>query len=715
MSVSASAQRAGMERLLAPRSIAVVGGADAARAVEVCREVGFTGDLWAVNPRRAELAGVPCVPDVAALPAAPDAAFISVPAATTPEVVAELRRRGTGGVVCHASGFAETGADGLSRQRGLVDAAGEMPLLGPNCLGLINYLDGAALWCDQHGGEPVARGVGLISQSGNIGLNLTMQRRGLPVAYLATLGNQAVLGVPDLIRAMLNDERVTAIGMYLEAMPDPTALAGVAEEALRRRVPLVAVKVGATAQAADVVRTHTSSLAGSDAALGALLRRLGIARADDLDQLLDTLALLHVHGALPGRRIITASCSGGEAALVADLAPAAGVELPELPEACRAVLGAALGHRVVPANPLDYHTYAWGDAAALREIFDAVHATVAGPDAVCDLSMLVLDLPRTDRCSDASWHTALEAYIAGASGAGGGGSSGARAAIVSALAGGLPEDVTRDLIGRGVAPLQGIRTALGAVAAAAQIGAAQSAVERWRPPAHPVPPYDGAALWLHEAAGKHLLSKAGVPVPQRARARDAHSASRAASAIGYPVVVKVLSSQLVHKSDAGAVRLGLRNASAVLAAAAELRSLWPTEDLLIEAMVTDAVAELLVGVRQEPGAGLMLTIGAGGRLAEFARDTASLLLPAGRDEIAGALATLRIWPLVERADVEAVLDAVLAMSELALGLDDRLIELEVNPLLARPQGAAAVDAVFRLTELAESLERTGALEEVASP
>ncbi|MCH6587282.1 MAG: acetate--CoA ligase family protein, partial [Proteobacteria bacterium] len=188
-----------LTRLLAPRHIAVIGGREAAIVVRQCRAGGFSGPIWPVNPARAEIEGVACYDSVAALPEAPDLCFIAVPRGATVEVVRELANRGAGGAVCYAAGFAEVGREGAELQRALVAAAGAMPLVGPNCFGLLNYLDGAALWPDQHGGEAVSRGVAIVTQSGNIGINLTMQARSLPIAYVISIGNQAALGFADYI------------------------------------------------------------------------------------------------------------------------------------------------------------------------------------------------------------------------------------------------------------------------------------------------------------------------------------------------------------------------------------------------------------------------------------------------------------------------------------------------------------------------------------
>lgn len=208
-----------LSRLLRPRSIAVLGGGWAANVVEQCRKMGFTGDVWPVHPSRSEIGGARTYRSLADLPAPPDATFVGVNRHATLDVVAELAAMGAGGAICFASGWREAGEGGL--QERLVAAAGEMPVLGPNCYGVINYLDGALLWPDQHGGRPVERGVALISQSSNIVINLTMQARGLPVAYVACLGNAAQVGLAELGAALLADDRVSALGLYVEGANDP--------------------------------------------------------------------------------------------------------------------------------------------------------------------------------------------------------------------------------------------------------------------------------------------------------------------------------------------------------------------------------------------------------------------------------------------------------------------------------------------------------------
>ena len=451
-----------LSRLLQPRSIAVIGGgAWCASVIEQCRKMGFAGPIWPVHPKRAELAGVPTVARLEDLPGVPDAVFIGVNRHTTVEAVRLLADMGAGGAVCFASGFreaqAETG-DGEGLQAALLAAAGEMPIIGPNCYGFINYLDGALLWPDQHGGQRVEKGVAVLTQSSNMAINITMQRRGLPLAYVATAGNQAQVGLADLGTALLEDARVTALGLHVEGVGDLRAFEALGRRARELGKPVVALKAGRSDQAQAAAVSHTASLAGSAAGAGALLRRLGIAQVDSLPALLETLKLLHFAGPLPSNRVASMSCSGGEASLMADTALAHDVVFPPLSAAQNAGLRAALGPMVALANPLDYHTFIWTDVARMAETFAAA---MAGDVAI---GCLIADFPREDRCDPAAWECIYEAGARAVR------EAGKPLAVVATLPDALPEPVAERLTACGMIPLMGLDEALAAIAAAAALG-----------------------------------------------------------------------------------------------------------------------------------------------------------------------------------------------------------------------------------------------------
>jgi len=344
-----------LSRLLRPRSIAVMGSIWAENVIAQCRKMGFQGPVWPVHPTKATIGGLKAFASLADLPGAPDATFIGVNRHATVEVVSELAAMGAGGAICFASGWTEAGEPELQDQ--LVAAAGEMPILGPNCYGTINYLDGALLWPDQHGGRRVEKGVALLSQSSNIVINLTMQARALPVAYVACLGNAAQIGLAELAGALLADDRVTAIGMYVEGIDDAPAFAALAEAARMAGKGVVCVKSGKTEASRTAAASHTASLAGGGVASSAFLRQAGVAEVNTLPELIETLKIFHVHGPKLGTRLCSLSCSGGEAGLVSDLAQPFGIDFPPPSDAQRQRLGEILGPIVTIANPLDYHTF----------------------------------------------------------------------------------------------------------------------------------------------------------------------------------------------------------------------------------------------------------------------------------------------------------------------------------------------------------------------
>ncbi len=667
-------------RLFQPKSVAVIGGGAWCRAVIAqCRGMGFAGEIWAVHPKAEVVAGVPAVARIEDLPGVPDAAFIGVNRHATVDAVRLLAERGAGGAVCFASGFLEAEAEdaaGAGLQAALLEAAGEMPILGPNCYGFINYLDRVLLWPDQHGGKPVESGVAILTQSSNIALNMTMQARGVPLAYVVTAGNQAQVGVAEIGRVLLADPRVTALGLHLEGIGDLRAFEALAAEARRAGKRIVALKVGKSDQAQAATVSHTASLAGGDAGADALLRRLGMARVGSVPAFLETLKLLHVTGGLGSNRIASVSCSGGEASLMADMGEGRDVVFPPLNARQEGALRAVLGPMVALANPLDYHTYIWRDTEAMTRAFAAV------ADPGLGMVLVVVDFPRADRCDPGDWDCAIEAVIGARA------RSGRPVAMVASLPELMPEAVAERLMQAGVVPFFGFDEALAACAAGAI------------PMPGDVPPIclpteTISAELVPEAEAKARLAGYGLRVPGAARAASPEAAGAAADRIGVPVVLK--GEGVAHKSEAGAVVLGLESAEAVEAAARAM----PCEAFLVEEMVAGVVAELLIGVVKDPAHGFVLTIGAGGVLTEIMQDSQSLLLPVTDDMIDGALDALRMAPMLagfrgqKAADRPAIHAAIRAVEAYVLANATGLEEIEINPLLCTPGGAIAADALMR--------------------
>tara|TARA_Y100000294_G_scaffold84946_1_gene79611 strand:+ start:41447 stop:43414 length:1968 start_codon:yes stop_codon:yes gene_type:complete len=650
--------------------------------------MAFAGDIWPVHPSASEVEGYRCFESVEELPGSPDASFIGVNRHITIDIVRSLSHKGAGGAVCYASGFSEV-SDGEALTEALVQSVGEMPILGPNCYGVINYLDGALLWPDQHGGQRVDRGVALLTQSSNIGINLTMQCRALPIAYLVALGNQAQTDLAGVLETVVEDDRVTAVGLYIEGFPDVQALAKVMRRAHERRLPVVVVKSGVSAQGARITRSHTASMAGSDEAAGALLERLGIARVQDLDTLIESLKLLHVHGPLKGNRLCSMSCSGGEASLMADTASGRGVVFPELTRDQHDSVAATVHELVSVSNPLDYHTFAWNKEEDLFATYSAMLA------CGFDLSMLVLDFPREDRCNVETWDPAVNAITRAVD------KTGAATAVVASLPESLPEPVATGLMDKGIVPLCGIRQALDAAQAAVQIGAAWRRSPAGMTLPGPGPHPQGRPESLDEWQAKREFASARIDVPRGERVDSLAALEVAAESLTFPLVLKACDSGLAHKSDTGTVIIDIGGMDTLIEAAKTLFARYP--QLLVEEMVTDAVCELIVGVRQDPVIGPWIMVGSGGIHAELLADRKVLLLPTQREGFEQAIRSLKISPVLKGyrggrpADMSALLEALQNLSDFSLKHRDTLMELEINPLLVRPEGkgVCAVDAVLQ--------------------
>ena len=681
----------GLERLLRPKSIAAIGGLQAARVVEQCQLMGFNGDIWPVHPTKTEVGGIPAFASVEDLPGSPDATFIGVNRHLTVEVVKSLRAINAGGAICYASGFLEADETGGELQTALIEAAGNMPVIGPNCYGLINYADGALLWPDQQGGRRLPAGqtgVAIITQSSNIAINFTMQRRGLPLAYVLTVGNQAQVGMSELALTILDDSRVTTLGLYIEGFDSISGMEALAQKSRELGKPVVVFKAGKSEQAQISTLSHTASLAGSQAAAEAFLARSGFGQAHSIPTFLEALKLLHVCGTLDGYRLSSMSCSGGEASIIADSAVGKKVFFPTLDDKQKQPVAAALGPLVTVANPLDYHTYCWGNG----EVMTAAYSAMAGNDF--DMNFLILDFPHRERCDDAEWQIAVASFEAALK------ANNAKGAFVVSMAENISEDYTEAFMQKGIVSLYGFDEALQAAEIAANIGTAWQ-----REPACAVlkpATTSPKRVTLNENDAKQRLADFQLPIPSGYAVASVKDALERVDKLGYPLVLKALG--IAHKTEANAVRLNLRSADAVTQAANELFEL--SDQLYLESLVEDVIAELIVGITHDAQFGLVMTIGSGGILVEIMKDSHTLVIPATRGEIENLLAGLKSAPLFagyrgkSKADINAAVDAIMAIQQYAVSESGRLLELEVNPLLlcAEGKGVFAADALIVLQE-----------------
>ena len=688
-----------IRRLLAPRHVAFIGGKWASGTLRRCADFGFEGELWHVHPRQPALDGFAVYPSVEALPCAPDCAYVAVSAQRAIEVVRALAERGAGGCICFAAGYAEKGGEGVELQQRLVDAAGDMALVGPNCYGMLDFRTGLHVWSgvvlERHTGP----GIALVSQSGALAEVMLLPRRDIPFVTTMSVGNQAVLGIEDFVEAYLEDPGVNVIGVYIEGLRDVARFSRIAARALERRIPIVALKSGQSETGARLTLGHTSSLAGEDDLYDALFERCGVIRAQSISNFVETLKLLSYIGPLPSRRFGAVTVSGGGAALTADYAARIGLTLTPFTDAQVATLRADLPDMINLVNPLDI-TVGGLEARYLEVAFDVM----ASGDV--DIIAVMLDSDDDDGADSFYEHyntlmldkmaVALRKHAK-------------PGVVLGCLPETLPPHLRRRAVAAGMAPMQGLNELLWAIAAAADYGAAE---RRYRNREDPVALAIAEATrlsspprTLDEVESKRRLAKAGVSIPA-GRDVTTGEVADAADALGFPVVLKAIDESLTHKTEAGAVVTGLADRASVAGAAQRMRARLPglADRFLVERQIDGAVAELIVGVKYDPQFGHALVIGAGGVLVELIEDRRTLLLPTCRSAVEAALDSLKSARLLQgfrgrpAGDREAVVEAILAVAALAEAERERLYEIDVNPLLVLPRGsgAIAVDALVSI-------------------
>ncbi len=670
-----------LERLLEPRSIAMIGGDAALQAVLQSERLGFEGAIWPVHPTRRSMAGHTVYRSLADLPGAPDAAFVAVNRWKTVELVPQLAELGCGGAVLYASGFAESGKHGAELQEQLVAGHG-MPLIGPNCYGTINALNGAALWPDVHGCRRVDRGPALISQSGNIALNLTMNDRGVDFTHVIALGNQSSVTVEECLQYLAERPEVTAVGIYLESITDSVAFGKAALACHESNTPVVVLKTGRTEVAGRITESHTAALVTPAAAYDALFERYGVVSVHTLPQFVTTLGLLGTIGTLRGNRLVSLSFSGGEAALVADRAVGYPVVFDPFAPEQAARVRATLSDLVTINNPLDYHTFIWGDAVALERCFVAV---LDGP---FDAALLVIDWPAAGN-DDSAWWPTLDAFARATS------RTGKPGVIAASLTENLPSRIREYAQAAGLGVAYSIDEALTGLAAAALIG-------NWfaseAPPLH-LPPGNSAPIATHrildEPSAKALLRAARIRTPDGVVVNndDPEAVDEVVADRAFPLVAKLVG--VAHKTDRDGVITGIHTPDQLALAIQRLGG--GTRPLLVEEQIT-AGTELLVSVRREEPVGIVATVGAGGTMVELISDSTTLLLPALAPVLHQAVSRLGIGSRLLASggnprSSTGMLNAVIYRLLDVLDRHPEVVEIEINPLIVTPDSAWAVDAL----------------------
>jgi len=581
-----------------------------------------------------------------------------------------------------------------------------MALVGPNCYGVINFTNGAVLWPFGAGSGRCQRGVALIMQSGMLPANLIMNDRSVPISYVISAGNQALLAVEDYLDLLIDEDAVTAIGLYIEGIRNIDRFAAAAIKALEANKPIVVLKAGKSALGSNISLSHTGSLAGADQAFTALFEQLAMIRVSSPVEMVETLKLLSVSGAPGGRRLAAFTCSGGDAAMVADYCEQVGLDLKQPSKLAAQRLAQLLPDIATVSNPLDYTTPLWGNREVMPAVFQALMQD--GYDA----AVVIQDFPPPHIHADNScYRNDASSFIEACNAVG----------IPGAVCSDLTENIDREsrelIIAGGVTPLQGLDAGLDAMANACRYGirraqiAARSGLLEYRRLS--VPKRSTGMQLLDEGQGKALLQAAGIDIPAGSVcAIDA--LEDMVDQLAFPVVLKAVSADLPHKSEAGAVRVGLQDAAQLHDALQQMRldvaAAAPQIDfaqVLVESMVEGVIAELMVGINTDPQFGQLLVLASGGVMVELTRDARTLLLPASDAEIRAALESLRCFPLLQgfrgkpAADMERVVATIRCLVNLAEARRDCLVEMDINPLMVTANRCIAADVLIRETVAAK--------------
>jgi acetate---CoA ligase (ADP-forming) len=685
--------------LLSPRSIAIVGASDrsgwSSGAFENFERLGFEGELHLVNRNGGVVHGRPAVTSCREIGEPVDLALMLVGAAGLRAALEDVVAAGIPHAVVLAAGFGEAGEGGTSAQQELVELCRrhDTLFLGPNCLGFLNVVDRRPAWTGMMPVRMIAGGVAIVSQSGATASEIATfaATQNIGLSHVISTGNEAMVDIVAMAGVVLEDERVRAVAMFAESIPDPARFRDLAGRAAELEKPIVILKVGTSALAAEIAKTHTGALVGDDRLVDAALRQWGVVRVRSLEDLAITAGLLARTGPLAPGGLGVVSISGGACDIVADRSELVGLPLPALSEPTRTRLTELLPDYVALRNPLDIT----GAASENPQLFADALAAIAEDPSVAALAAVHI-LPTAGRAE--RFRPRLELIAGGLRAAGDHGVLvGPTAGEVDAFTAGVLEEI-------GIAQtITGLGQAVDAIAAAVR-WSAWLRDRRGVEPADAEPePADAGGQWS-ESRALELLTANGVPVVPWRLARTAEEAVASAGEIGYPVVLKVVSPEILHKTDIGGVALGVggedevRDAFARVTAAGAAVEGARVEGALVAAMRSGGI-ELIVGAVRDEHWGPTLAVGLGGVWVHVADDTSLRLLPVGEEDVREMLGDLRGRALFDGVrgsqpvHVDRLVQAIVAFARLVERLGPRLASIEINPLRVEGSTVEALDAV----------------------
>ena len=698
-----------LQPLFRPEGIAVVGASQkwgpGQQVIANLKQLGYEGEIFPINPKYEEIAGIPCWPSLTSLGEAGkrvDMVAILLGRESIPPMIEEAASIGVRAAWAFAAGFGELDAEGKKLEKELIDLCHEknIKFVGPNCVGYLNPSCNVGTYSAPAPAEIKRGHIGMVAQSGYLAIAVANSKRDLGFSLMVSTGNESVINSTDVMEYMLEDPETNVIMAFIEQFRDPEKLKEVAKRSKEVGKPVIFIKVGKSAIAQRATSAHTGALAGSDAVQDALFKKLGLIRVDDLDEMFETAEMFTVLGNhLPkGNNVFAVTLSGGVISLLADVGEGLDLNFPAWSEDGKKVVQGLLGSYSNPNNPLD----AWG-SGRIEEFYETCLLTAASePEG--DMVLVVQDVPPGMAERQVTQYSIVaNAAVAAAK------KVDKPVVMLTNASTGVHADIKKILDEGGVPILQGSREGLKAIANASKFGTftapKEEEIDKSKFP--DVSQYMGKSLT--EYASKKILKEFDIPVTKEVLCKTPEECVEAAKEIGYPVVLKVMSPQILHKTEAKVIGVGLKDDEEILAKYPELmknaESFAPgaeIEGMLVQEMAKKPVAEMILGITRDPQFGPAVIFGTGGVLVEILKDSAIGIPPLSKEEAMRMIESTKGYKMLTgfrgapKGDIDALAETLVKVGRFAASGSDKIAALDVNPLLVYPEGEGvlAVDALL---------------------
>ena len=679
-----------IDRFFKAKSVVFIGGKDIFVPIRELKRRGFKGKIFVVNPSREKIYNYRCLRKISDLPICPDAAFIAVPAKEVIATVIELKNVKCKGIVCYSAGFKETGKAGQDLEESLIKECGNIPLIGPNCYGFINFTDNVALWPFSHKGKRCKKGIALITQSGMLSSDIIMATRSLPISFMVSAGNQAVTKIEDLIYYFSKKTNVSCIAIHIEGISNLTRFVEASKFSFNAGKPIIAYKTGKSQIGKRIAKSHTGSLSGNNEMYSALFKQLAITEVYDPIQLLETAKLFSISRPIKTNKILALTCSGGGAAMVADNAEELELKLPNFSKNQKKILEKVLPKIATISNPLDYTTPIWGIPEKTVPVFkNALKNDYS-------TAILVQDFPHAQiNDTEQLYLNDTKAFIDECK------LVGLTPIICSTLPENINEGVGNKILKLGGVPMQGIYNCLNAVKHLLDYN--NFSYKRELQNFKLAQRENNRSIYTNEYQGKISINTNGIKVPSAQPIEKLKDLEKIK--IKFPIALKFTSLKILHKTDFGAVKLNINNSTELKSKYQEIKKSLGSKMInngtfFIEEMLPTPIAEMFLSIRSDKTFGNVLVVGMGGALTELYRDTKTFILPVSKKYISEEMKKMKFFNLINgfrnnnKAKLNVIINEIFKLVDFHSQEENECTSIEINPFFIYEDSIIAADCVL---------------------